>query len=224
VTLPALAVFDLAGTTVRDRGEVPAAYAAALAAAGVAVAPGAIAALRGASKREATHGLVPAGPDHERRAATVYADFTARLAASYRERGVEAVAGAREAFARLRSRGVRVALDTGFERPIVELLLGALGWLDGVVDAVVTVDDVAHGRPSPDLIRAAMAATGAGDPGRVAAFGDTALDLEAGARAGVRWNVGVLSGAHDRATLERCPHTHLIDSVASLGEIWPELG
>ena len=50
--------------------------------------------------------------------------------------------------------------------------------------------------------------------------GDTELDLRAGWNAGVGWNVGVLSGAHPRERLEGAPHTHLIESVASL----PDLG
>ena len=48
------------------------------------------------------------------------------------------------------------------------------------------------------------------------AMGDTTLDLESAARAGVRWNIGVLSGAHAKEALERAPHTHLLDSVADL--------
>jgi phosphoglycolate phosphatase-like HAD superfamily hydrolase len=81
---------------------------------------------------------------------------------------------------------------------------------------VVCGDDVARGRPAPDLIVRAMAATGTADASVVANVGDTTMDLEAGHAAGVRWNVGVTSGAHDRARLERAPHTHLIASVADL--------
>jgi phosphoglycolate phosphatase-like HAD superfamily hydrolase len=46
--------------------------------------------------------------------------------------------------------------------------------------------------------------------------GDTVLDLQAGFNAGVRYVVGVLSGAHKKAQLEQERHTHLIESVASL--------
>jgi phosphoglycolate phosphatase-like HAD superfamily hydrolase len=52
--------------------------------------------------------------------------------------------------------------------------------------------------------------------------GDTALDLQAGFNAGVGWNIGVLSGAHDRETLAAAPHTHLIASVAALESVWHE--
>jgi hypothetical protein len=36
----------------------------------------------------------------------------------------------------------------------------------------------------------------------------------------VGWNIGVLSGAHDRLALESAPHTHLLDSVADVPGIW----
>jgi phosphoglycolate phosphatase-like HAD superfamily hydrolase len=61
-----------------------------------------------------------------------------------------------------------------------------------------------------------MEATGAISPRRVANVGDTTLDLQAGDNAGVMWNIGVLSGAHDRAMLEAAPHTLLLGSVAEL--------
>jgi phosphoglycolate phosphatase-like HAD superfamily hydrolase len=51
---------------------------------------------------------------------------------------------------------------------------------------------------------------------RVAAIGDTALDLRAGANAGAGWVIGVLSGAHDLATLDCTPHTHLLPSIAEV--------
>jgi hypothetical protein len=39
---------------------------------------------------------------------------------------------------------------------------------------------------------------------------------EAGHSAGVRWHIGVYSGAYDRPTLERAAHTHLLASVAEV--------
>ena len=210
--LPALAVLDLAGTTVKDGGEVPAAFRAALSEHGLTATDDEIHAVRGASKREAVLRFVPQAPD---RADRVFASFLSHLARRY-EAGVAEVDGASEAIRALRAAGVLVALDTGFERTITRLLLERLGWAEGFVDAVVCGDDVARGRPAPDLILAAMRAAGVADPARVAAAGDTALDLEAGAAAGVAWNVGVLSGAHGRAALEAAPHTHLLRSVAEL--------
>ena len=67
-----------------------------------------------------------------------------------------------------------------------------------------------------------MEAVGAEGVGRVAAVGDTALDLRAAHNAGVRYNVGVLTGAHGREVLAAEPHTHLIGSVADLPGLLPD--
>lgn len=216
-----LVIFDLAGTTVKDRGQVAGAFEAALSEHGLEVTPEQLSGVRGSSKREAVRRFVPEGPNREARAAAVYNTFREHLARLYRVGGVEPVDGAQEVFRWLRRRGVRVALNTGFDRETTGLLLSALGWEEGVADAVVCGDDVRRGRPAPDLILRAMEVAECPDPARVANVGDTVLDLQAGHGAGVGWNVGVLTGAHGRGPLERAPHTHLLDSVAELPRLWP---
>ena len=74
-----LVVLDMAGTTVRDAGQVPQAFTSALAAHGVAVTPQAINSLRGASKRLAILSLLPDDADREARAAQVYTTFVEHL-------------------------------------------------------------------------------------------------------------------------------------------------
>jgi phosphoglycolate phosphatase-like HAD superfamily hydrolase len=66
------------------------------------------------------------------------------------------------------------------------------------------------------MILGAMERLGVPDPAAVAVAGDTVSDLEAGAAAHVGAVVGVLSGAHDSATLARAPHTVLIGDVTQL--------
>lgn len=215
-----LVVLDMAGTTVHDAGEVPAAFRAALAAHGIAVTDDELAGVRGASKREVIRTLVTRHqPDAlPSLADEVYDEFGAALAERYQS-GARAVEGAEDVFDWLRGRGIRIALNTGFSRDITDLLLDALACRD-TVEAVVCGDEVPAGRPAPWLIFRAMEAVGATSVHRVRAVGDTELDLRAGWNAGVAWNVGVLSGAHPRERLEGAPHTHLIDSVASLPGLW----
>jgi phosphonatase-like hydrolase len=211
-----LIVFDMAGTTVEDGGQVPAAFSAALAGCGIALGDEALANVRGASKREAIAELVDrhAGPAWQGRADEVYDAFVRHLQRQF-DAGVRPIAGAVATIAFLHERGIRVALTTGFDRDVGGMLLDALGWR-GLADAFVCGDDVERGRPAPYLIFEAMRATGIDCVHRVGAVGDTALDLQAGYNAGVQLNVGVLSGAHDRARLAAAPHTHLAASVAEL--------
>ncbi len=211
-----LVIFDLAGTTIEDRGQVPDAFTAALAEHGINVTREQVKGVRGASKREALLRLIPAGPEQAQRAEEAYASFRAHLARRFTSAGVRAIPGSVSVFRSLHERGIRVALNTGFDRETTALLLSALGWAHGMVDAIVCGDDVRQGRPAPDLIFRAMEAVGVDNVQQVANIGDTTLDLEAGHNAGVRWNIGVLSGAHDRQSLENAPHTHLISSVAEL--------
>lgn len=219
---PRLVVFDMAGTTVKDAGHVADAFLNALRGHGIEVTPEQLSGVRGASKREAVLHFIPEGDDRLRRAETVYDSFREHLARLYNAGGVEPVEGVEETFRWLKRRGVRAALNTGFDREITTLLLSSLGWDEGVVDVVVCGDDVERGRPAPDLIFRAMEAAGVCDARRVMNVGDTVLDLQAGHNACVRWNVGVLTGAHGRSTLEQEPHTHLLDSVASLPTLWPQ--
>jgi len=218
--LPRLAVIDLAGTTVVDGGQVPAAFSSALAEAGIEVSADQIANLRGSSKREAILRMMPEGPDRGERAAATFEIFKRQLTDLYDSTGVREIPGAREVFGWLRSKDVRVALNTGFDREITNLLLERLGWREGVVDAVVCGDDVPDGRPAPYLIFRAMEATGTHRVHDVANVGDTLSDLGAGENASVRFNIGVLSGAHDRARLEKAPHTHLLADVTELRQLW----
>lgn len=218
---PRLVVLDMAGTTVEDGGQVPAAFSAALAHHGIAVTDEQIAAVRGSSKREAIALVLADARDDGRRAALVFDTFRACLAERYRHNGVRPVAGSRTCIDILRARNIRVVLNTGFDRDTTTLLVDALGWADGVVDGLVCGDDVPRGRPAPYLIFAAMARAGVDSVHEVANVGDTVLDLRAGHHAGVAWNVGVLSGAHDRDRLVREPHTVVLPSVADLAALWP---
>ena len=214
-----LVVFDLAGTTVKENGQVANAFQAALSEYGIEATPEQLSRVRGSSKRQAVLRFIPEGPNRDGLAETVYSSFRKHLTHLYRSEGIEPIDGAERIFSWLREQNIRVALNTGFDREITRLLLSALNWEEGVVDAVVCGDDVEQGRPAPDLILRAMEVTGAISPREVVNVGDTVLDLEAGHNAGVGWNVGVLSGAHERRLLERAPHTHLLDSVAGLSDL-----
>jgi len=216
-----LVCFDMAGTTVVDDGQVPQAFVTALAEHGIAVGNSDIRNVRGASKRQAILDLLPEGPDRSEKARKALASFREHLARLY-QGTVREIPGASGTFRWLRSRGVRVALNTGFDRETAQMLLEALRWGQGVVDAVVCSDDVERGRPAPDMILRCMDLLKVAHAGSVANVGDTVLDLQAGHNAGVRWNIGVLTGAHERALMAAQPHTHLLSSVAELPELFGE--
>lgn len=220
-----LVIFDMAGTTIVDAGQVPETFSTVLGAYGIEVTQEALRSVRGASKREAIRHFVERqfpgdAKEVNTRTEKIFASFREHLARKYTEEGVRSIPGAMETFAWLRGQGIKIALNTGFDRIITTLLLQATGWAKDTVNAVICGDDVPQGRPAPYLIFRAMEKTGTISVHRVANVGDTVLDLQAGFHAGVRCNIGVLSGAHTKEQLEKAPHTHLIPSVAVLPDLW----
>ena len=152
-----LVVFDMAGTTVDVGDGIPIAFAETMATAGVAVTADQIAGVRGASKREAIHNLLRAlAPARLSEADQIYDTFRAKLDDAARE--FKPAPGIEPAMETLRARGIRVALNTGFDRDLTDTIIRALSW-STLADVVVTGDDVERGRPAPDLIRRAMALT-----------------------------------------------------------------
>jgi len=216
-----LVVFDIAGTTVFDGDAVGNCLRDALAdVAGVSFSRDEVNAIMGIPKRVAIvqllqgRGRRPADGDVD----AIYRDFESKMLTHYRTSPeIREVDGAAAVFSELREQGLKVVLDTGFARAVTDAVLERLGWDEpGTVDATVTADDVANGRPAPDMIYRAMQLTGVRDASRVVKVGDTPSDLHEGTNAGCGLVVGVTSGSHTAGELLPHPHSLLIDSVRDL--------
>jgi phosphonatase-like hydrolase len=210
-----LVVFDMAGTTVHDGDAVSTCFRAALANVGVVPALEAVNAVMGYHKPEAIRKLLAdAGrPSGEGEVDAVHADFDARMRRYYdSDPAVREIAGATAVFAALRGQGVKVALNTGFGRPIVDTILRRLRWTEAV-DATIASNEVPRGRPHPDMIRHLMAKLGVDDAKRVMKVGDTFVDIEEGINAGCGLVVGVTTGSCTRAQLDAYPMARVVDSV-----------
>jgi phosphoglycolate phosphatase len=213
----ALAVLDMAGTTVRDDGVVDEAFIAALSSVGVepdsprfASAEIYVRDTMGQSKSDVFAALLE--PDEAVQATEAFARAYEQIVATGR---VAPMDGALELFGTLREHGVKICLTTGFAPSTRDALITSLGWGEHI-DLALSPADAGRGRPHPDMIFGAMERLGVSDASAAAVVGDTVSDLEAGTNAGARAVVGVLSGAHDRATLSTAPHTDLIDDITGL--------
>ncbi|MBR7834046.1 HAD hydrolase-like protein [Actinospica durhamensis] len=210
-----LACLDMAGTTVADDGLVLAAFSAALDELKVAEPAERERMTRyvvdtmGESKITVFRALFPG----DEQAAQ---EGNAAFESAYGERVelTRALPGAEQAFAALRSEGIAVALTTGFSRTTADALLEHLGWRP-LIDLSVTPGEVGgRGRPHPDMILAAAARLADDETRAVAVLGDTASDIRSGLAAGAPIVAGVLTGAHDRATLTAAGATRVLDHVA----------
>lgn len=214
-----LACLDLAGTTVADGGAVETAFNEALATLGVV--PGTAAhdramagvhESRGRSKIEIFRRLFP---EDEARARAAHLSFEHAYDDAVDRTGLAPIPGAESVLEKLSGAGIRVCLLTGFSRRTLGRVVDTLGWWDRI-DLALSPEDGGRGRPWPDLVLSAVLRLGIDDVRQVAVCGDTVNDILSGRRAGASIVAGVLSGAHDRARLQRAGATHILDTVADL--------
>lgn len=105
----------------------------------------------------------------------------ARLLAGY-ERSLPLVEGAVDAVRRIASRWP-VGLASSANREVIDAVLAGSG-LDGVFGATVSGEEVAHGKPAPDIYVEAARRLGV-DPARSAAVEDSTNGLRSAAAAGM---------------------------------------
>ncbi len=215
-----LVVFDMAGTTVHEGDAVNASFRAALARAGIQADPAVVNTVMGLHKPEAIRRLLSyAGRSlPEEAVMAIHEDFVKRMREYYAtDPAVREVPGSATVFGKLRSAGIRIALNSGFSRPVVDVLLARLGWqVPAVIDAFITSDAVPRARPHPDMIQHLMAQLGIRDVRHVAKVGDTQADMEEGTNAGCALVIGVTSGSSTREQLQGWPHTHIVESVVDV--------
>ncbi len=221
-----LAVFDIAGTTVEDHGAVQRHLQLTLLQGGVELPYEDACFWMGYPKDEAIAALLSRyrGTELSREDGLVqdlHRFFLDNMDAYYRESDtLSEKPGAAALFAALKDNGVSVALDTGFGRSTGETVIGRMGWLEnGLVDLLVTSDEVAQGRPFPDMIYLAMQKLGVASTDYVAKIGDTKSDLLQGKAAGCRYVIGVTTGAFEPAELAQYPHTHLVGQLSEIAGI-----
>jgi phosphonatase-like hydrolase len=214
-----LVVFDIAGTTVNDDDSVNRCLRGSLLAAGLEVSASEVNAVMGLPKPDAIAiliGQTPLQDELRQLVDEIHREFVARSIDFYRnDPSVHEVPGTTRVFEVLKQSGILVALDTGFNRSITQVILDRLEWSDSrLIDATICSDEVRRGRPHADMIEALMSRLCIIDPMRVAKVGDTPSDLQEGQRAGCGLVVGVTAGTHTRRELEPYPHHHLIETIA----------
>jgi len=149
-----------------------------------------------------------------------FSKFKPALAAAYNQLEIRTFEGTEALFKDLRDHGIRVVLNTGYDRLTAQLLLNKLGWTVGkTIDGLVTADDVENGRPEGDMILLAMKITGISDSEKVLKVGDSAIDIEEGKNAKCGLTAGVLTGAQNKAQIEAANPTYILESLTELRAI-----
>lgn len=114
---------------------------------------------------------------------------------------------------KLKGHGFRLAVASTDARNRSALAFKAMG-IDSLFDTFVGPEDVANGKPAPDMIFEVLKRTGCGaDEGVM--VGDSISDMVMGRDAKVKAAIGVLTGITQRRQLENIADV-VLDSVAQL--------
>jgi len=215
-----LAVFDMAGTTVNEDNVVYKTVRAALAKYGVEVSLNTVLEFgAGKEKFKAIADILKETRTENVDPNAVFQEFKKMLEEAYANLNVTTYDGVEELFKILKSKGVKVVLNTGYDQKTAQSLLNKLGWVPGEqIDALITADDVVKGRPSSEMIDKAMEMFKITDSENVLKAGDSVIDIEEGKNANCGWTVGVLTGAQTRQQLATAEPTLILDSLANLAE------
>jgi phosphonatase-like hydrolase len=218
-----LVVFDIAGTTVRDKGNVAESFVQAFAQNDLPIPATAVNKVMGWRKKDAIKMLLDqyypeTGEDEEELIEKIHADFINNMIAFYKQdTDLQPLPFAEELFAQCKAKGMKVALNTGFTRSITDVLLQQLQWEeDRQFDAVIASDEVKEGRPYPYMIEKLMDRFGIDDAMLVAKVGDTEVDVQEGRNAGCGLVVGVTTGTYTKEQLQEHKPDKIIDSLDEL--------
>jgi phosphonatase-like hydrolase len=220
-----LVVFDIAGTTVKDAGNIKEAFASACADFNISIPDDAINKVMGWRKIDAIKMLLqqyhPSVLENNADLIEqIHKNFTSRMVDFYNnDETLVPLPHAVNTFAALRQQGIKVALNTGFSKIITTAILKKLQWEETVIDAVISSDEVPEGRPHAFMIKALMQQFNINNPAAVAKVGDTEVDVLEGRNSECGKVISVTTGAYTRQELVPYSPDYIIDSLETVASL-----
>ena len=117
-------------------------------------------------------------------------------------------------FNMLRYNGVKIALNTGYNIDIQNLLVDKLNMIN-FIDDYISSEEVTKGRPAPYMIHELMERNGVSDINEVVKVGDTVADIREGKNAGCD-TVGVLSGSDSLSMLRKEKPNFVVNNITCI--------
>lgn len=150
----------------------------------------------------------------------IFNHFLSALETAYETFAVQPMHGAEFVFSALRQLGIKVVLNTGYNRMTAERLLQKLNWTVGnQIDLLVTASDVEHNRPMPDMILYAKTCLNITDTSHMIKIGDSCVDIEEGKNAHCLYSIGITTGAQTETQLQMANPDFILHDLEALIEI-----
>lgn len=211
-------VFDMAGTTINEKGLVYKTLYGTMKDYGLDVSRKDIAEWHGKNKYEVLYSNVIRSDmvNKEVGIQQLYANFRRNLKTAYFEDSNIELMNPKipVLFNKIREGNILIGLNTGYDSDIQTRIMKKLD-MHEFVDDWVSSSEVERGRPSPDMINLLMYRNCIRNAVGIIKFGDTLNDIEEGINAKCRSSVGVLSGADNEEVL-RTKTVNIIKDVMSI--------
>lgn len=216
-------IFDIAGTTVVDKGNVAESFREAFDHFELTVPSSEIQKVMGWRKTDAIKILLDkfypsltttspmlVGHIHDR--------FTENMIDFYtHDKTLKSFPETEEVFSWLHKHHIKIALNTGFTRKITDIILHRLNWVDSpLINMVVTSDEVPEGRPAPYMIEKIIRELQIPNSTSVVKVGDTEVDIQEGRNANCGLVIAVTTGAYSRAQLTVHHPDAIIENLSDL--------
>ena len=150
----------------------------------------------------------------------IFKTFLEELERAYDNLLVMPIKNTERLFKELKALGIKVVLNTGYNRETATSLLKKLKWDEGTdIDLLVTASDVSKNRPEPDMILLAMHKLNIMKSDEVIKIGDSTIDIEEGKNANCKFSIGITTGAHSKEQLMEAKPDYIIDNIYDLRNI-----
>jgi phosphonatase-like hydrolase len=120
-----------------------------------------------------------------------------------------------ELFESIRNKDIKVALNTGYPNFIRDKIINSLD-MKHMIDDCISSNEVPQGRPSPYMIQELMKRNQIDSAFSVIKVGDTPVDIQEGQNAKCGLTIGVLSGAGNSKELYQSKANCVIRSVMDM--------
>jgi phosphonatase-like hydrolase len=217
-----LVVFDIAGTTVVDKGNVKESFISAFGRVGYSVPAEEVDKMMGYRKKDAIQSLLekfyPEQSYNHTLIEEIHFLFNSEMIDFYQnDESLRPLPYAEMLFLQLKNKGIKVALNTGFTQVITNTILQKLNWHNNpLIDYVISSDEVTEGRPYPYMIIKIQNELSVADGEQVVKVGDTEVDILEGRNAGCGMVISVTTGAYTREQLSTYQPDYIIDSLEEM--------
>lgn len=210
-------VFDMAGTTVNEGGLVYKTLLGSLAKYNIVIPPKDFTRFYGMQKSQVISDIVdsiPIVPEENKE--KIYKTFKEDLRKKYMsDDNIKPMKGSFELFDFLRSKGIKVCLNTGFDKEMADFVVEKCNFKNRI-DDYISSSEVSKGRPQPFMINELMKRHNITNPHEVVKIGDTTLDVLEGKNSSTLYQFAVLTGEESKESVLKSNPSHAFDDLEKL--------